>query len=253
MKEFFTLILYQPLFNALAWLYQHASFMDLGVAIILMTTLVRVVLFPLFHKTAKHQRVTQDLQPEIKKIQKKHKDDKEAQAKHIMELYNRHKVNPLTPIFVLLIQLPIIFSLYKIFINGFTEESMVLLYPFIDLSGVPGHTFLGLVDLTSPNLVIAGFAAAFQYIQGKISLSKKGKNTNKEELSQAEKLGKRMIFIMPGITLAILYNLPAAVGLYWTTTTLFSIFQQFVVNRSTSGPKVDNDDGKDVRENKEDN
>lgn len=234
MRAFFTEFLYRPLFNALAWLYQNVAFEDLGVAIILLTLAVRIILFPLFHKTVKHQRITQDLQPQIKRIQKKHKNDKETQAKEIIELYGKHKINPLTPILVLLIQLPIIFAVYRIFINGFSNGSLDLLYPSIHLPEAPNQNFLGVIaDLTQPSLVVALFAAVAQYFQGKLAFSKRNKDKNKDSAeSPAEKIGKRMVFAMPILTLVILINLPAAIGLYWSTTTIFSIFQQAIVNRS---------------------
>jgi len=231
MKEFFTEFLYRPLFNALAWLYQNVAFQDLGVAIILLTLVIRFVLFPLFQKTVEHQQVTQNLQPEIKKIQKKYKDDKETQAKHIMDLYGKHKVNPMTPLIALAIQLPVIFVLYRIFINGFSNGALDLLYPSIHLPAVPTQTFLGILDLTQPSIILAVVAAIFQYIQGALSLRKKKKDKG-DQPSKAEKIGKKMVMFMPAITLAILSNLPAAVGIYWTTTTIFSIFQQALVARS---------------------
>ncbi|MBU2101102.1 YidC/Oxa1 family membrane protein insertase [Patescibacteria group bacterium] len=235
MKAFFTEFLYRPLFNALAWLYQNAAFEDLGVAIILFTLAVRFVLFPLFHKTVKHQRITQDIQPQIKQIQKKHKDDKEKQAKEIIELYGKHKINPMTPILVLLIQLPIIFTVYRIFINGFSNGALDLLYSFIHISATPNHNFLGLIDdLTVPSMVVAVAAAIAQYFQGKTAFAKKSKKDKKQapQDSPAEKIGKRMILVMPFFTFWILTQLPAAIGLYWLTTTGFSIFQQAIVNKS---------------------
>lgn len=235
MKGFFTEFLYRPLFNALAWLYENVAFQDLGIAIILLTLAVRLVLFPLFHKTVKHQRITQDLQPQIKAIQTKYKGDKETQAKEIIGLYGKHNINPLTPILVLLIQLPIIFALYRIFINGFSNGALDLLYPSIHLPEVPDQNFLGLVsDLTAPSMAVAIFAAVAQYFQGKLSLAKqkKGDKSRKSNEFSAEVVGRRMVLFMPVFTLMILSSLPAAVGLYWSTTTIFSIFQQAIVNRS---------------------
>jgi len=259
MKALFTEFLYRPLFNALAWLYQNVAFQDLGVAIILLTLAVRIILFPLFHKTVKHQRITQDLQPQIKAIQTKHKEDKETQAKEIMELYGKHNINPLTPILVMLIQLPIIFAVYRIFINGFSNGALDLLYPSIHLPEVPGQNFLGLVnDLTIPSMTIAVFAAVAQYFQGKLSFAKRKKGSKGQKLpeSSVETIGKRMIFFMPIFTLLILSSLPAAIGLYWLTTTVFSIFQQVIVNQSLNKEGVNNislgGHGGDKRQNSKD-
>lgn len=232
MKELFTEAIYRPLFNALAWLYENVAFEDLGIAIIILTLIVRVVLFPLFQKTAKHQQVTQNLQPEIKKIQKKHKQDKEAQAKELIELYNEHKINPMTPLVALLVQLPIVFVLYRIFINGFSQEALQLLYPFIQLPDAPAQTFLGVIDLTQSSIWIAAITAAAQFAQGKISLSSNKKKVKGQVDSKAEKMGKWMLVAMPAIAFIALLNFPAAVGIYWLTTTVFSVFQQVLVKRS---------------------
>ena len=230
MKAFFTAALYRPLFNALAWLYENVAFEDLGVAIILLTIGVRILLFPLFHQTVKHQRITQNLQPEIKHIQNTHKEDKETQAQKIMELYEQHKVNPLTPLLALIVQIPIVIVLYRIFIHGFSGDALDLLYPSINIPDSPNQNFLGLVDLTQSNIWLVGFAAIAQYVQGKLSLSKHKKKG--DEPSKAERVGQNMVTFMPILTVMILFNLPAAIGLYWGTTTVFSIFQQLIVNHS---------------------
>jgi len=228
--EFFRTILSQPLFNGLVLLYEHASFGDLGIAIILLTIIVRIILFPLFHKTAKHQRVAQKLQPEVKKIQQKHKNDREAQTKELMELYKKHQVNPLTPIFLLLAQLPILFALYRIFINGLSEETFSLLYPFVSVPENISQTFLGIIELNAVSIPIAVLAAGAQYIQGKLAVAR---SKNQDALpDQAKKMAKMSIYLGPAIALIILTRFPAAVGIYWLTSTGFSIIQQMIVNRS---------------------
>ena len=244
MKGLFTEFLYKPLFNALAWLYQNVAFQDLGIAIILLTIAVRIVLFPLFHRMAKHQRITQNIQPQIKAIQTKYKDDKETQAKEIIELYGKHNLNPLTPILVLLIQLPIIIALYRIFNNGFSNGALSILYHSVHLHEIPNQDFLGLIkDLTVPSVAIAVLAAIVQYFQGKLSLGTKAvkdKGQQKQPGSPVEAAGRRMVIMMPILTLVILNSLPAAIGLYWFTTTGFSIVQQVIVNRSLNKAGADN-------------
>lgn len=231
-SELFRIILTQPLFNGLVLLYEHASFGDLGVAIILLTIAVRIILFPLFHKTAKHQKLAQKIQPEVKKIQKKYKDDKEKQTKELMELYKKHQVNPLTPILLLLLQLPILFALYRIFINGLSEETLSLLYSFVPAPESISQTFLGLVALNEVSIPIAVLAAVAQYGQGKLAMARA---KNQDGLSaQARKMAKMSVFIGPVIALVVLTRFPAAVGIYWLTTTLFSIIQQTIVNRAVN-------------------
>ena len=228
--EFFRTILSQPLFNGLVLLYEYASFGDLGVAIILLTIVVRLILFPLFHKTAKHQKIAQKIQPEVKKIQQKHKNDREAQTKELMELYKKHQVNPLTPILLLLAQLPILFALYRIFINGLSEETFSLLYSFVSVPENISQTFLGIVQLNAVSIPIAVLAAAAQYVQGKLAVAR---SKNQDELpAQAKRMAQISIYIGPAIALMVLTRFPAAVGLYWLTSTCFSIIQQIMVNRS---------------------
>lgn len=227
MGEIFNEIIYRPLFNLLVWLY-NLSFSDLGIAIILLTVVVRIILFPLFHKSLKHQRLLQELQPQIRKIQETHKNDKEKQTKAIMDFYKTNKVNPFTPILLLLVQIPVLIALYNVFVRGLSEASLKALYPFVGVPAVLNHQFLGLINLSGHSLLITALATALQFIQGKLSLpaSKKG-----DELSAGDKASRQMIYFMPVITIIFLVNLPAAIGLYWLSTTLFSIIQQIIVNR----------------------
>jgi len=90
----FNTILYQPLFNALVLLYEFLPGHDFGIAIIVLTILIRLLFFPLMAKSLKSQKTLTELQPKIRDIQQKYKKDKERQAKEIMELYQREKMNP---------------------------------------------------------------------------------------------------------------------------------------------------------------
>jgi len=230
MAEIFRITLSQPLFNGLVLLYEHASFGDLGVAIIFLTLIVRLILFPLFHKTAKHQKIAQKIQPEIKKIQQKHKNNKEAQTREIMDLYKKHQVNPLTPLILLIIQLPILFAVYKIFRDGISESTLSMLYSFVPAPENVSHTFLGLVELNAVSIPIAIAAAVAQFTQGKLATARA---KNQDSMSaQARSMTKVIVFMGPAVALIVLTKFPAAVGLYWLTSTVFSIIQQTIVNKS---------------------
>src|SRR3989344_7727847 len=227
----FNELLHRPLVNLLVFLYEKVTFYDLGLAIIALTIVIRIILFPLFHKLAHHQRMTQKIQPHIKKLQETHKDSKEAQTKAIMALYGEHKINPLTPIFLLLLQLPILIALYNVFRDGFSEKALASLYTFVSEPASFIHTFLGFIDLNASNLLIVLIATGLQYIQGMVSAPKPGGDP------QMAKLARNMLFIGPGITLVILWNLPSALGLYWLTSTAFSIFQQRVLDKKLDAPE----------------
>lgn len=227
MKHLYSLIFYQPLFNALVFLYQTAAFRDLGVAIVLLTIVIRLLLFPVFEKSIRHQMVMQEIQPKIKKLQEDHKGDYEKQSRAIMAVYRDHKINPFSGFFLLLIQLPILIALYRIFLDVSHSDVLNNLYSNISSPGELNPWFFGLINLTKPNIVIVGLAALAQYFQGRLALAK----SPEAQATQAAKIGRKMVWIAPLITLAVLWNLPAAVGLYWLTTSAFSAIQQEAVNR----------------------
>lgn len=216
MGNLYQQFIYQPILSALVAIYHTASFNDLGVAIILLTVLVRLVLLPLFYGSAKNQSLLQRLQPHVKKIQLDHKDDKEAQAKALMELYRTHHVNPFSGFFFIIIQLPIFLALFQVF----TKELGSGLFD--------NHAFFGLIDLEAKGLLLPLFAAALQYIQGKLSLPPSQVAAG---APGGAALGKVMVFVGPFITLMVLVNLPSALGVYWAVSTLFSIAQQIYINR----------------------
>lgn len=222
------LIFYQPLLNSLVFLYQTVAARDLGIAIILLTILIRLLLFPLFQKSVYHQMVMQKIQPEVKRLQEKYKSDYQKQTQEIMAVYRNHKINPLSGIFLVILQLPVLIALYQISITAAKPDSIYGLYSFIPfVSGGISPWFLGLVNLAEPSAVITGIAAAAQYFQGRFSLPKNQNPT----AAAPERLGHTMVWLAPLITLMVLWNLPAAVGLYWLSTSVFSVFQQSLVNR----------------------
>lgn len=210
----FRTFLIDPLHQALILLYNTVAFHDLGLAIILLTFLIRLILFPLFYKSAKSQLILQKLQPEIQRIQHDHKDNKEKQAQAMMALYKDNRVNPFSSFLVILIQLPVLIALYQVFLGSFSEINTL---------------FAGLIDLKTRSIVIVVLAAAFQYLQGWLTLPKLDKG---KELSSIEKFGRQMVYFSPAITVMVLMSLPAAVGLYWTATSVFSVFQQIYINKT---------------------
>ena len=223
MSDLFNAYLYQPILSVLIFIYQNIAFRDLGVAIVFLTIFVRAVLFPIFYKGAKDQALLQRLQPHIKKIQLDHKDNKEAQAKAMMDLYREHQLNPFSGFLLLLLQLPIFIALFRIFSKGLNGGQF------------DSHMFLGLINLGEKSIAIAIIAALLQYIQGKLSLPPQSIGASGNENSMAS-AGRIMVVIGPVLTLMILFNLPAAIGLYWIVSTLFSIGQQVIINRRL--PKV---------------
>ena len=237
-------ILVQPFFNALVFLYGAINPNDLGIAIIVLTIVIRVILYPLFFKIYKNQTLLQKIQPTIKQIQHDHKNNREKQAQELLSLYKQHRVNPFSNFFLVLIQLPILIALFQVFRAGISPESLADLYNFVPRPEMVANTFLNLIDLTKPNIIMVGLSAIAQYFQSYIAIPKSAKDT--KNLSPAEKVSRQMIFIGPVLTAVILYRLPAAIGIYWLTTSLFSLIQQIIINYSFTRKSDDNrgDSGK---------
>ena len=227
-------VIYKPLLNFLFFLYQTIAFEDLGVAIIFFTLFIRLVLWPIFAKSTRHNLLMQRLQPEVKKIQVSLKNDRAKQGEAMMALYKKHRVNPFSGFFLLLIQLPILIALFQISLRIVRPEPLSdeLYAPtgFDQTSRI--HTSLfGLIDLTNPSILLVALAALAQYFQAKLSLPK---TVAGRESSPAERVGRQMVYLAPLLTLIFLFRLPAALGLYWLTTSLVSIVQQLYVAREAA-------------------
>jgi len=229
LSTFFNELLYRPLFNALVFLYDTIAANDLGVAIVILTVLIRVVLFPLFHLSTKSQLVMQALRPEIEAIQKNKKLDKQEQARALMTFYKERNVNPFSGFFLLFLQLPILIALYQVFYYGFSGETLSYLYSFVERPMEINYDFFGLLNLNERSTLMVGLAALAQFLQGRLALFK---HKEGQEVSAQDKLARQMVFLGPLLTLVILYRMPAAVGLYWATTALFSVGQQYLIKRS---------------------
>ncbi len=234
MIQLFDTYIYGPLLSVLIFIYEHIVFEDLGLAIIVLTFLIRIILFPIFWKSAKDQALLARLQPHIKRIQLDHKDNRQEQARKLMALYRKYRLNPLSGFLLLLLQLPILIAIYQIFLKEITSEV------FSNLK------FLGLIDLSERSLILATVAGTLQYLQSKLTIPKKAKDKkNSGLLAQFAETGRLMVVIGPVLTFVILINFPAALGLYWATSVLFSLGQQVIINKKL--PKIEHEGG--VREN----
>lgn len=224
----FDVFLYRPLFNFLVLIYNYIPFHDFGLSIIVVTVVIRFVLYPLSVKALNSQKALQKLQPEMKEIQRKYKDDKEKQAVETLELYKREKINPFSGLFLVFAQLPILIALYRVFAYGLKPEELVNLYNFIQNPIQINPMFLGQIDLSGPNIIFAVLAGIIQFFQTKMLMPKTEKSQGKDsDISQM--VQKQMLYFFPFLTVIILFNLPSALGLYWIVSGLFSIAQQHLI------------------------
>lgn len=176
-------------------------------------------------------------EPEIKEIREKYKKDSQKQAIETMALYKKYNINPFSSIFLLIIQLPILIGLYSIFYrSGLPEINIESLYSFVKAPSVDIF-FLGMIDISKPNIIMAFLAAISQFVQIKIAIPtmpKKDKNSStspsfQEELTRS--MNTNMKYVFPVIVFVISYKLAAALALYWLVSNLFMIGQELFVKR----------------------
>ena len=226
MRELYNTILYEPLLNAVVFLYNVLPGNDFGLAVIVLTIIIRLIFFPLTVKTILSQRALSRINPQMKTIKDKFKNDAQAQSAAIMKLYKDNKVNPLSGCLPLLIQLPILIALYHAFGAGFKPDNFDLIYGFIARPENINPVSFGFLDITSRSIVLAILTGIFQFIQLRqnqnLMQTTSGDNTQKE----LQAVNKQMLYIFPVMIIIIGWNLPAGLLLYWITTTLFSMAEQ---------------------------
>ncbi len=244
MSFIFNTFLYQPLMNALVLIYQIIPGQDFGIAIILLTIIIRLILYPVSAKGVKSQKAINEIQPEIKSLQEKYKNDKEKQVKEVLEVYKKAKISPFSAFLPLLIQLPVLIALYRVLWKVQTSEMSQSLYSFVSAPSEIKSMFLGIIDLAGTgfiqeingesvflfgNLVIIAGAVIAQFVQMKMISVKKEKTKKQGPQETAERMQKQMMYFFPFFTFFILLKLPLAIGLYWLTSTAFSIIQQHLI------------------------
>jgi YidC/Oxa1 family membrane protein insertase len=240
MLAIFHTIVYQPLYNALIMLYNFIPGHDFGISIILITVLLKGLLWPLSKKQIESQKKMQELQPKLKAIQEKHKHDKEKQTKAVMEFYKSNKANPFSGCLPLIAQLVFLIAIYRVLFsisgNGLNVDSSVL-YHFVSNPGKINDIFFGIINLSKPNFVLAIFAAAAQFYQTKMLMAKQAKQKESEpkdkktEADFSQIMNKQMLYLGPILTLFIGIKFAAGLALYWLVSTLFMIGQQWYIER----------------------
>jgi len=233
-----TKVLYKPLFNVLMLLYVYIPGQDFGLAIIGLTLLIRIILYPSYLKTLQAQQSLKKLQPHIDRVKEEFKHDKTQQSKELVKLYQEHKVNPLGGCLPLIIQLPILFALYRVFAAGLSDESLIHLYQwFPSVPDTINTMFLGfthipslVVNLAVPNMYLAIIAGVVQLVQS-ITMKRLQPAPSASDGGMAKIINTQMIYFFPIFTVFIAWSLPAALSLYWVATTFFMVIQQLIILR----------------------
>jgi YidC/Oxa1 family membrane protein insertase len=237
----FQTFFYQPILNLLVWLYNIVPGNDLGIAIILLTVLIKLVLLPLSKQSIKSQKALQDLQPKLDELKKKYANDKEAMGRAMMALYKENKVNPMSSCLPLVIQMPFLFAVFRVFRNGFANEQLSLVYSFISRPESINTVAFGFLDLSKPSPVLAVAAGIAQFWQAKMLQTKKPpiKSPGAKDENVMAIMNKQMTYFMPAITVFIGLTFPGGLALYWLVTTLLTGAQQLYVLKRDKSDKDD--------------
>ena len=229
MHTLWNTVIYEPIYNTLVFIAQHIAFKDVGLAVVLVTVLIRLILLPISKKSIVSQYKMRILEPKLKAI-KDQKLSKEEESKATFALYKTEKINPFSGCLYLLIQLPILFALYFTFIKGVNQPEH--LYHFLNTDGLR-NTFLGLIDITKPFLPLAILAGITQGIQAFLAPAPTPSSSTGGFQEQFTKsMSMQTKYILPLIIILISSKLAAAVSLYWVVANLFSIGQELYFRKT---------------------
>ena len=241
MIAFFKTIIYTPLYNILV-LILNISWVDAGIAAVILTVLVKLLLYPLAKKATVTQAKMKEKEGELTSIKERYKD-KQEQAVKVMEFYRTNNINPFSSILTVIIQIPIIFSLYYIFFkSGLPSVDASLLYSFVKAPASVSMNFLGFIDISQKSIVLAFLAAITSFWQ--MHLASKPTNqtqpspkatAGKEDFAQI--MTKQMKYTMPIVVFFISWKISAIVALYWFVSNVVGIIQDVYVRRQMAVSK----------------
>ena len=235
MRALFQTVLYEPIFNLFVSLYNIIP--DIGIVIILITLLVKLLMYPLTKSSIAAQKSITDLQPKLADLKIKYKDNQQLLAQETMLLYKENKVNPLGSCLPILIQLPIFIAIYWVLQAGLSSQGFDGLYSFVKNPGHINTMSLGFLDLGKTNVVLAILAGLSQFWQAKMMQSKqppKEAGAGGKDEGMTSMMNKQMLYFMPAITFIIGLKLPGGLSLYWFFSTLLTALQQKIMFHKTT-------------------
>ncbi len=234
-SQIFHATVYDPLYNGVTFFVGVIPSHDIGLAIIALTIVVRIIIFPLSSRAIKAQMAMKKIAPEVELIKVKYKDKREEQGKAIFALYKERGVHPFSSIGLVLVQFPILIGLYWVFYaGGFPDVDASLLYSFVHVPASVNMEFLGILDMSKRSIIIAVLAAVTQFIYTRLSMGPRGQATAVEaSLSNdmARSFDLQARYMLPVIIGVIAYTIPSAAPLYWVTSNILMIIQEYASGR----------------------
>jgi len=237
-KGLWYMLFYKPIYNVLIFfLSVLPASQNLAIGIILLTLLIKLLLLVPNNKAIRAQKDLQKVQPMLEEVKKKYANDKKKVAEETMKIWKTHKVNPFGSCLPILIQFPIMIALFYVVKDGLAiNENTHLLYNSLkDATVSIDPMFLWMLDLTKRNIYVLPFiVGGLQFMQMKLSFKKnKTKKAKGKEQAQMQTMNHAMSFILPIMIGVFTASLPAAVGIYWGTSTLFAVVQQYIIGRQS--------------------
>jgi YidC/Oxa1 family membrane protein insertase len=228
MQTIWNTFIYEPIYNTLVFIAQNITFQDVGLAVVVLTILIRFILMPLSKKSIVSQYKMRLLQPKLDALKSKGLS-REEEAKEQFALYKTEGINPFSGCLYLIIQLPILFALYFSFMKGVDQPTH--LYSFLSTEGLK-NTFLGIIDITKPFIPFAILAGITQAIQAFIMPKPPETAGNGFQAQFTKSLSMQTKYVLPIIIIFISAKLASAVALYWVITNIFSISQELYFRKS---------------------
>ncbi|MBI5152550.1 membrane protein insertase YidC [Candidatus Peregrinibacteria bacterium] len=232
---------YFPIYNTLIFFTNILPFRDFGFAIIILTIIVRMILFWPSHRSMQSQKRMQEVQPEIDRLKEKYKGNQQMIGQETLRIFKENKVNPFGSCLPILIQFPFLIAIFYVVRNGLNADNAYMIYGFLKgftLDNI-NVNFLGILDLTKQNsYVLPVIIGGLQFLQMKLSFSTGGaatKTPGEQNKTESKSVNKMMLYFMPVMIAIFTASVPAGVGIYWGASTLFSVGQQYLVNRGGKG------------------
>ena len=237
-------IIFQPLYNGLVALLNIPG-IDVGMAVILFTVIVRLILYPISKSALLTQVRMKDVEPELNKIKEDYKDNRQLQSQKMMALYKEKNIKPFSGVLLLIIQLPILFALISVFYKIVPAVQPEFLYGFIHLP-VSNISLFG-ISLIGKSLILSILTGVIQYLQLHYSLAshqirlaeKKGGKPTGGSADMMSSMNTNMKYFMPILAFVSVYWLIPArypqaasiIAIYWSVSTLFTLGQELYIRK----------------------
>ena len=227
MTNFFTQILFVPIYNMLMYLVAVIPGHQVALAIIALTLIIRILLLPSSLKASKSTIEMQKIQPLLNAVRTKYKKDQIKMSQEMQKLFKEHKVSPYGSCLPLIIQTLVLIIFYRVILIGFNLDHLNLLYSFVPKPSEINLNFFG-VNVSKPDLLVLPITAGiFQFLQAKMMPQPPQSKNNKDPMAA---MNKQIIYFFPLITVFIARVLPAGLAIYWVLTSIVMILQQWYIN-----------------------